>query len=145
MSVRNQRSRWGACSSRRVITLNWRLIQMPATVRDYVIFHELMHIRHPNHSRRFWREVEGVCAWWREAERWLRVYRPRTAALRPHMKNEGLEQGHEGKRPFFLDGRRQAEALKKIVAGPSSEPSFSASACLRPSKKSECFSSWPCS
>jgi hypothetical protein len=74
VSVRNQRSRWGACSSRRVITLNWRLIQMPATVRDYVIFHELMHIRHPNHSRRFWREVEGVCAWWREAERWLRVY-----------------------------------------------------------------------
>jgi predicted metal-dependent hydrolase len=74
VSVRNQRSRWGACSSRRVITLNWRLIQMPATVRDYVIFHELMHIRHPNHSRRFWREVEGVCAWWRDAERWLRVY-----------------------------------------------------------------------
>jgi predicted metal-dependent hydrolase len=74
VSVRNQRSRWGACSSRRVITLNWRLIQMPATVRDYVIFHELMHIRHPNHSRRFWREVEGVCAWWKEAERWLRVY-----------------------------------------------------------------------
>lgn len=74
VSVRNQRSRWGACSSRRVITLNWRLIQMPASVRDYVIFHELMHIRHPNHSRRFWREVEGVCAGWRDAERWLRVY-----------------------------------------------------------------------
>ena len=74
VSVRNQRSRWGACSSRRVITLNWRLIQMPASVRDYVILHELMHIRHPNHSRKFWREVEGVCAWWREAERWLRLY-----------------------------------------------------------------------
>ena len=72
VSVRNQRSRWGACSSRAVITLNWRLVQMPESVRDYVIFHELMHIRQPNHSRRFWREVDGVCDWWRDAERWLR-------------------------------------------------------------------------
>lgn len=72
VSVRNQRSRWGACSPRSVITLNWRLVQMPASVRDYVMFHELMHIHHPNHSRRFWREVDGVCSWWRDAERWLR-------------------------------------------------------------------------
>jgi predicted metal-dependent hydrolase len=72
VSVRNQRSRWGACSPKRAITLNWRLVQMPPSVSDYVILHELMHVRHPNHSRRFWREVAGVCAWWREAERWLR-------------------------------------------------------------------------
>ena len=74
VSVRNQRSRWGACSSRGVITLNWRLIQMPPSVSDYVILHELMHMRQPNHSRRFWREVESVCAWWRDAERWLKKY-----------------------------------------------------------------------
>jgi predicted metal-dependent hydrolase len=74
VSVRNQRSRWGACSSARVITLNWRLIQMPPRVADYVIFHELMHLRQPNHSRRFWREVDRVCPWWREAERWLRQH-----------------------------------------------------------------------
>ena len=72
VGVRNQRSRWGACSPRGGITLNWRLIQMPAHVSDYVIFHELMHLRQPNHSRRFWREVESVCPGWREAERWLR-------------------------------------------------------------------------
>ena len=72
VSVRNQKSRWGACSPRRAITLNWRLIQMPDRVRDYVILHELSHVRHPNHSRRFWREVERVCAWWKDAERWLR-------------------------------------------------------------------------
>ena len=72
VSVRNQRSRWGACSSRGVITLNWRLIQMPASVSDYVILHELMHLRQANHSRRFWREVDAVCGWWREAERWLK-------------------------------------------------------------------------
>ena len=74
VSVRNQRSRWGACSPRGVITLNWRLVQMPPSVSDYVIFHELMHLRQPNHSRRFWREVAGVCAWWRDAERWLRQH-----------------------------------------------------------------------
>lgn len=74
VSVRNQRSRWGACSPRRVITLNWRLVQMPPSVSDYVILHELMHLRQANHSRRFWREVDQVCSWWREAERWLRRY-----------------------------------------------------------------------
>ena len=74
VSIRNQRSRWGACSPAHAITLNWRLIQMPETVADYVIFHELMHVRQPNHSRRFWREVDRVCSWWREAERWLRRY-----------------------------------------------------------------------
>jgi predicted metal-dependent hydrolase len=74
VAVRNQRSRWGACSPRRVITLNWRLIQMPPEVSDYIIFHELMHLKQPNHSRRFWREVDKVCTWWRSAERWLRVH-----------------------------------------------------------------------
>lgn len=72
VSVRNQRSRWGSCSTRGTIALNWRLIQMPSFVSDYVILHELMHLRQPNHSRAFWREVASVCPEWREAERWLR-------------------------------------------------------------------------
>jgi predicted metal-dependent hydrolase len=72
VQVRDQRSRWGACSPRRAITLNWRLIQMPALVSDYVMVHELAHVRHPNHSRRFWREVERLCPDWRDRERWLR-------------------------------------------------------------------------
>jgi predicted metal-dependent hydrolase len=72
ISIRNQRSRWGSCSSRRTIALNWRLLQMPPDVCDYVILHELMHLRQPNHSRAFWREVASVCPAWREAEAWLR-------------------------------------------------------------------------
>jgi predicted metal-dependent hydrolase len=72
--VRNQKSRWGACSPRGLLTLNWRLIQMPSAVSDYVIYHELAHLRQPNHSRRFWREVAALCPGWREAERWLRRY-----------------------------------------------------------------------
>jgi predicted metal-dependent hydrolase len=74
VTIRNQRSRWGSCSSRGAIALNWRLVQMPAAVSDYVILHELMHLKQPNHSRKFWREVELVCKDWREAEKWLRVH-----------------------------------------------------------------------
>jgi predicted metal-dependent hydrolase len=75
-SIRNQRSRWGSCSRAGRIALNYRLIQMPPTVSDYVILHELMHLREQNHSRRFWKEVENVCPDFRESERWLRVHGP---------------------------------------------------------------------
>ena len=71
VSVRNQRSRWGACSPTGTITLNWRLIQVPAYVREYVLLHELMHRRELNHSRRFWRLVAACCPRHREARRWL--------------------------------------------------------------------------
>lgn len=72
--VRNQRSRWGSCSSRGSIALNWRLLQMPADVADYVMLHELAHLEHPNHSVRFWRRVAMLCPEWRAAERWLRTH-----------------------------------------------------------------------
>jgi predicted metal-dependent hydrolase len=72
--VRDQRSRWGACSGKGAITLNWRLLQMPPDVADYVMLHELAHLRQPNHSRRFWREVDRLCPFWRDAERWLRAH-----------------------------------------------------------------------
>ena len=57
VSVRNQRSRWGSCSRRGTISLNWRLIQSPSFVRDYIILHELAHRRQMNHSEKFWQEV----------------------------------------------------------------------------------------
>jgi predicted metal-dependent hydrolase len=72
ISVRNQRSRWGSCSSRGAIALNWRLALVPAFVRDYVMLHELMHRREMNHSPRFWRLVAAVCPRLIEARRWLR-------------------------------------------------------------------------
>jgi predicted metal-dependent hydrolase len=72
-SIRNQRSRWGSCSRTGAIALNYRLIQMPDTVSDYVLLHELMHLKQPNHSRRFWRLVEDVCPEFRTAERWLKT------------------------------------------------------------------------
>lgn len=72
VTIRNQRSRWGSCSSSGAIALNFRLLQMPPSVREYILLHELMHLRHPNHSRRFWRAVQAVCPGFRDAERWLK-------------------------------------------------------------------------
>lgn len=69
--IRNQRTRWGSCSSTGVISLNWRLIMMPAGAMDYVIIHELMHLREMNHSDRFWRWVENACPDYRTWIDWL--------------------------------------------------------------------------
>jgi predicted metal-dependent hydrolase len=72
VTVRAQRSRWGSCSFKGVISLNWRLIQTPPFVRDYIILHELMHLRQMNHSARFWKEVERACPDYRSAKLWLK-------------------------------------------------------------------------
>ena len=74
VTVRSQRSRWGSCSRRGTISLNWRLIQSPLFVRDYLIVHEIMHLREMNHSSRFWREVERACPDFETAERWLKQH-----------------------------------------------------------------------
>ncbi len=74
VSVRNQRSRWGSCSVRRVISLNWRLIQTPGWVSDYIIIHELMHLREMNHSARFWKCVREAFPQTDDAERWLKAH-----------------------------------------------------------------------
>jgi predicted metal-dependent hydrolase len=75
VSIRNQRTRWGSCSPAGRISLNWRLVQVPPDVRDYVLLHELTHLRHLNHSVRFWRELARVCPAHAEARRWLRSSR----------------------------------------------------------------------
>jgi hypothetical protein len=72
VSVRDQRSRWGSCTASGVISLNWRLILTPESVRDYIICHELMHLREMNHSARFWACVEEVFPAWRDAEAWIK-------------------------------------------------------------------------
>jgi predicted metal-dependent hydrolase len=74
VSVRNQRWRWGSCSRAGHICLNWRLMLMPDWVRDYVIIHELMHLKRMDHSPRFWRLVERACPDFQAARRWLREY-----------------------------------------------------------------------
>ncbi len=72
VTVRNQRSRWGSCSRRGTISLNWRLLQTPAFVRDYIVLHELAHLKEMNHSQKFWRLVASLCPDFARAERWLK-------------------------------------------------------------------------
>lgn len=69
--VRDQKRRWGSCSSKRTISLNWRLIMAPEEILDYIIIHELAHLRHMNHSRRFWTLVERHCPDYPECEQWI--------------------------------------------------------------------------
>lgn len=69
--IRNQASRWGSASKKGTICLNWRLVQMPQPVRDYIILHELMHLREMNHGPRFWALMDAVCPGHADCRRWL--------------------------------------------------------------------------
>jgi len=71
ITVRDQRTRWGSCSSRGVLSLNWRLIMAPPDVLRYVVAHELAHTRELRHSARFWAIVEEVCPDAQSHRRWL--------------------------------------------------------------------------
>ena len=69
--VSSARTRWGSCNVRREVRLAWRLVKAPPVLIDYVICHELAHLRHMNHSRAFWTEVERQCPGYRELRRQL--------------------------------------------------------------------------
>jgi predicted metal-dependent hydrolase len=73
VSVRNQRWRWGSCSRSGHICLNWRLVKMPDAVRDYVMLHELMHLKRMDHSPKFWKLVEKVCPDFQTSRLYLRT------------------------------------------------------------------------
>jgi predicted metal-dependent hydrolase len=70
--IRDQRRRWGSCSSRGTLSFNWRLLLGPERVARYLVAHELAHRAHPDHSRRFWEKVAELCPDFREQERWLK-------------------------------------------------------------------------
>jgi predicted metal-dependent hydrolase len=74
VSIRNQQWRWGSCSRQGHICLNWRLVTMPGWVRDYVLIHELMHLKRLDHSPKFWTLVAAACPAYQDARAWLRTY-----------------------------------------------------------------------
>ena len=70
--VGNQKSRWGSCSSKGTISLNWRLLLLSYPLSQYVILHELAHLKHLNHSLAFWQYLESICPGARIQDRELR-------------------------------------------------------------------------
>ncbi len=70
--VRGQRTVWGTCSSKNNLSLNWRLVLAPLSVIDYVIVHELAHLRELNHSKAFWSIVARYCPDFKERRKWLK-------------------------------------------------------------------------
>lgn len=65
LRLSSARTRWGSCNHRGDIALNWRLVLMPLSVVDYVVCHELAHLKEMNHSPRFWSVVEQLCPDWK--------------------------------------------------------------------------------
>jgi len=79
--IGGQRTLWGSCSPRATLSFNWRLVLAPLAVLDYVVVHELCHLRVPNHSRRYWALVERHRPHWRDQREWLRVHGPELLAF----------------------------------------------------------------
>ena len=72
ITIREQKTRWGSCSSEKNLNFNWKLILAPPEVLDYVVIHELCHLKEMNHSKAFWDEVEKVMPEYETYKLWLK-------------------------------------------------------------------------
>ena len=81
--IGGQRTVWGSCSARGTLSFNWRLVLAPLEVLDYVVVHELCHLRVPDHTRGFWALVACHRPHWRHQRDWLRRHGPELLAFRP--------------------------------------------------------------
>ena len=73
LAIRNQRTRWGSCSSSGAMSFNWRLLLAPEAVLDYVVWHEACHLQVMDHSPKFWALVRQHCPGYEDDRRWLRA------------------------------------------------------------------------
>ncbi len=76
IAIRDQKSRWGSCSRQGNLNFNWRLLLAPLAVLDYIVIHELAHLKEGNHSPRFWALVAEQCPNYRDQRAWLRQHGP---------------------------------------------------------------------
>jgi len=80
LTIRGQKSRWGSCSQKGNLSFNWKLVMTPEPVINYVIIHELAHLKEMNHTKRFWELVAEHCPRWREHKKWLKNHEAEFAA-----------------------------------------------------------------
>ncbi|MCH2189035.1 M48 family metallopeptidase, partial [Candidatus Gracilibacteria bacterium] len=70
--ITSAKTRWGSCSSKKNLNFSYRLMMTPEFVQDYVVVHELAHLLHMNHSKKFWSQVESMYPDYKQAEKWLK-------------------------------------------------------------------------
>ena len=70
--LKNQKTRWGSCSSSKNLNFNWRLIMAPIEVIDYIVVHELCHLKQMNHSLKFWKLIEKIIPDYKKSKKWLK-------------------------------------------------------------------------
>lgn len=85
VTIRDQKTRWGSCSTSGTLSFNWRLIIGPEHALRYVVIHELVHIEHHNHSRRFWNALTDALPDWKRSALWLRANERALTAYRPRI------------------------------------------------------------
>ena len=108
LTIREQRTRWGSCSTSRAMSFNWRLLLGPEEVLDYVIWHEACHLVVMDHSRRFWTLLERHRPGYRAAQRWLRANGTALVLPRTVSGPSASEVAHDREHPLDV-GLRGAE------------------------------------
>lgn len=83
VTIRDQKTRWGSCSTSGTLSFNWRLVIGPHHALRYVVIHELVHLEHHNHSRRFWNALAAALPDWKRSAQWLRSNERALTAYRP--------------------------------------------------------------
>lgn len=85
VSIRDQKTRWGSCSTSGTLSFNWRLVIGPGEALRYVVIHELVHIEHHNHSRAFWAALTRAMPEWKRPAAWLKANERALTAYRPRL------------------------------------------------------------
>lgn len=89
VTIRDQKTRWGSCSSRGTLSFNYRLIFAPPQVLDYVVVHELCHLTHMNHSKEFWNMVGSVMPDYQTQRKWLKEHGSELT-LKNYLESKGI-------------------------------------------------------